>query len=562
MKFLFAILASYFANREQRRSLTVLGWLLLVFAILLAIFTVTFHYLMALEGQSHSWPTSIYWTLVTMSTLGFGDITFKSDLGRMFTLLVLLAGTLFMLVLLPFMVIQFLFIPLMEAHKAARAPTSLPATTRHHVLLTNLGAVEEALIRMLDQSHIEYAVLVENLRDALAMNDRGYQVMLGPLDDQETYRSARVEQAALVATTLSDMRNTNVAFTVRELSERVTVVATATNVASIDILEMAGATRVLQMGDSLGRALARRVLGGRDAKSHEIGRFGDLLIAEASVMGTPLIGRTLRGINLRSHAHVNVIGVWERGRFHLAGPETTIHETSVLVLAGTLEQLQQFDALFCIYKSSTAPVLIIGAGRVGRGAAASLSEQGIDYRVVERQPERNRDPERYVIGDAAELEILKAAGIHRCSSVLITTHDDDMNVFLTLYCRKLRPDVQILARSNVERNVSTLHRAGADFVLSYAAIGATALFNLLKRSDVLLVAEGLHAFRLTTPNSLEGHTLADSGIRANTGCNVIAVIHDGVTDSNPDPDRALPPGSELLLIGDAEAEKRFHDVFT
>lgn len=560
MKFYSAILASYLGSREQRRNLKVLGVMLLVFVFLLLTFTVTFHYLMALEGQSHSWPTAIYWVLVVMSTLGFGDITFQSDLGRMFSVVVLLSGTLFLLVLLPFTVIQFFFIPLMEAHKAARAPTSLPESMRGHVLLTNLGAIEETLIRMLDQSHIEYAVLVEKLSDALSLHDRGYRVMLGPLDDYETYRAARAEQAALVATTLSDMRNTNVAFTVRELSGNVIVVATAASVASVDILEMAGSTRVLQMGESLGRALARRVLG-RDAKSHEIGRFDELIIAEASVAGTPLIGRTLRDISLRSHANVNVVGVWERGRFHTAGPETVIHENSVLVLAGTQEQLEQFDVLFCIYKDSSAPVLILGAGRVGRGVAAALAEEGTEYRIVERQPERNRDPSRYVIGDAAELEVLKTAGIHDCSSVVVTTHDDDMNVFLTLYCRKLRPNVQIIARSNLERNVSTLHRAGADFVLSYAALGATGLFNLLKRSDVLLVAEGLHVFRMQTPESLHGSTLAESGIRRKTGCNVIAIFHAGVMDSNPAPDRMLPHDSELLLIGDAESERRFHDEF-
>src|SRR6056297_1433240 len=161
MKFFSGALASYLANREQRRNLQVLSWLLLAFLVLLVVFSTMFHVLMEREGQFHSWPTAIYWTLVTMSTLGFGDITFKSDLGRMFSLLVLFSGSVFMLVLLPFTFIQFFFIPLMEAHRAARAPTSLPESTRGHVILTNLDAVAETLIRMLDQSHIEYVVLVE-----------------------------------------------------------------------------------------------------------------------------------------------------------------------------------------------------------------------------------------------------------------------------------------------------------------------------------------------------------------------------------------------------------------
>lgn len=51
------------------------------------------------EGQTHSWVSGTYWTLVVMSTLGFGDITFPSDVGRAFSVVVLLSGTIFMLVL-------------------------------------------------------------------------------------------------------------------------------------------------------------------------------------------------------------------------------------------------------------------------------------------------------------------------------------------------------------------------------------------------------------------------------------------------------------------------------
>jgi hypothetical protein len=37
---------------------------------------------------------------------------------------------------------------------------------------------------------------------------------------------------------------------------------------------------------------------------------------------------------------------------------------------------------------------------------------------------------------------------------------------------------------SLERNVSTLHRAGADFVMSYASIGANAKFNFLCPWDI------------------------------------------------------------------------------
>ena len=549
---------SFLTNPSRRRDLLSLAKLLLVLFVVVTIYSIVFHYLMALEGQRHSWSTAVYWTFVVMSTLGFGDITFQSDIGRLFSVVVLLTGSVFMLVLLPFMFIQFFYIPWMESQAAARAPRALSPKMQNHVILTGLGVVERSLIRMLNRARIAYALLVSDLNEALTLHDEGYQIMLGDIDDQEAYLLARAGQAAMVVCCQTDTTNTNIAFTVREISESVTIVVTASYSASADILQLAGANEVLQLGEMLGQALARRILG-QDAKSHVVGEFDKLLIAEASAAGTPLVGRTLSDIRLNEYAGVNVVGVWNRGRFQIAGPDTRVETTSVLLLAGSRAQLYEYDALFTVYGKIESHVLIIGGGRVGRATARELKVQGIDYRIIDRNPERIRDPEKYVLGDAAELEILQQAGIQECSSVVITTHDDDMNVYLTIYCRRLRPHVQILARANQDRNISTLHRAGADFVMSYASTGAGSIFNLLRRGKLLPLAEGLDMFRVPIPPGLVGQSLAESRIRQETGCNIVAVIQGNQINTNPSPTMPLPAGSELIVVGDTEAESRFFD---
>jgi Trk K+ transport system NAD-binding subunit len=403
-------------------------------------------------------------------------------------------------------------------------------------------------------------VLVAELAEALRLHDEGYHVMLGDLNDPETYNRARAARAALVVTTRSDTTNTNVAFTVREISESVAIVATASSQASLDILHLAGCTQVLQFAEMLGQALARRVVG-RDAKTHVIGQFGELLIAEAAALNTPLVGRSLRDIRLREHANVNVVGVWDRGRFQIAGPETRIRSSSVLVMAGSRDQLDAYDALFCIYERGDKPVVIIDGGRVGRSVAATLQSEGIDYRMIDRQREHVLDSGKVIAGDAAELEVLQQAGIMDTATIVITTHDDDMNVYSTIYCRRLRPNIHILGRANLERNISTLHRAGAEFVMSYASMGANVLFNLLKRADILLLAEGLDAFRIPVPAALVGRSLADSGIREDTGCNVVAVVQSDEFNVNPDAYQPLPADAELVEIGDVESETRFFGKF-
>jgi Trk K+ transport system NAD-binding subunit len=555
-----AIAINLILSRARRRNLLILARLLVLFIVLVGTFTVLFHYLMEREGQSHSWVTGIYWTLVVMSTLGFGDITFHSDVGRAFSVVVLLSGTIFMLVLLPFMFIQFFYVPWLEAQAVARAPRELAKSASGHVILTSLGLVEKALIKLLNRSNIDYVLIVSELAEALKLHDEGFKVMVGEVDDPETYGNARIASAALVLANRTDTANTNITFTVREASDRVAIVATASSRASVDILELAGCNQVLQLGEMLGQALARRILG-RNAKSHVIGQFDQLLIAEGAAAGTPLVNRTLREIRIRDHVNVNVVGVWDRGRFQIAGPDTLIQETSVLVLAASKSQLDAYDALFCIYGAAEAPVVILGGGRVGRATATALASEGIDYRIVEKMPERIRSQDKYILGDAAELDILEQAGIRESSSVVVTTRDDDMNVYLTIYCRRLRPDIQILARANSERNVSTLHRAGADFVMSYATTGANVVFNLLKREDILLLAEGLDAFRVSLPTELIGKNLADSQIRQRTGCNVVAVIDGEQYQVTPNAQKPLNANSELIVIGDVESEAKFFNTF-
>lgn len=559
MKSLGTIL-SYLATPSRARNLRVVLWLVLVLVGLVAVYSVLFHVIMASEGRDHSWMTGVYWTLTVMSTLGFGDITFQSDLGRFFSVVVLVSGALFILVLLPFTFIQFVFLPWVAHLDASRAPRRLPDTVSGHILLTDQGAIEDALIRRADAAKVPYVMLVPDLDQALSMHDQGYKVMVGPIDDPDTYRAARVEHASLVAATNSDTTNANVAFTVREIDPLVPVVATATAPASVDLLQLAGCNEVLRLGDMLGRAIARQVLS-RDGRTHVVGEFEGLLIAEASMSASPLVGETIRDADLRRRFNLTAVGAWDRGRFTLAGPDTVITPTMVLILAGSREELAGYDEAFGVDRGFDAPVIIIGGGRVGRAAGRSLAEEEIDYRIIERQEERIRDAEHYVLGDAAELRVLEEAGIRDTPAVLVTTHDDDINVYLTIYVRKLRPDVRIVARSNLDRNVTTLHRAGADVVLSYASSGATAIWNALGFNDTLALAEGLDVFRLAVPAKLAGRTLAETALRQTTGCNVVAVVRGDRFETNPDASLPLPADAELVIIGDSEAQRRFHQQF-
>jgi voltage-gated potassium channel len=560
MKFLPTQIYFFLRQRPGRRNVANLFRFLLVLSGIVTFYSVVFHYIMEWEGRAYSWVTGFYWTLTVMSTLGFGDITFHSDAGRIFSMIVLLSGIIFLLVLLPFTFMEFFYAPWLRALKEAQAPSRLPQSTRDHIILTRLDAVTDALIARLGRYHYRYVLIMPDLEEALRLHELGYQVVRGDLDDPATYRRIQTQNALLVASTASDQVNSNVAFTVREISTEVPIITTANAAASVDILELAGSNQVLQLGEIMGQALARRVIG-NDNLAHVIGQFGPLLVAEAVVGESELVGQTLAESRFRDQTGVVVVGVWERGRFDLAGPDTCLCQGNVLVLAGSTADISRYNDQFARLQVVNEPVIIVGGGRVGRATGRWLAARSQDYRIVEQLPERIRDPDKYVLGNAAELDVLVRAGIKEAPAVVITSHDDDTNIYLTIYCRRLRPDAQIISRATLERNVDTLHRAGADFVLSYASMGANAIISSLSRSNILMLAEGLDVFEIQVPAGLAGRTIGEANVRRVTGSTILALRENGHTIINPTAATRLPAGAIIVLIGTVEAEQRFLERF-
>lgn len=549
-------LAALITDRTNRQNLRLLARFLMVLLVLIVGYSILFHVLMLREGQSHSWLTGLYWTLTVMSTLGFGDITFDNDLGRIFSMIVLLTGMLFLLILLPWTFIEFFYQPWMKAQADARTPRGVSADLRGHFILTQGDPLTRAIVRRLEARQTPHVVITADAESALRLQDDGFRVAVGHLDDPETFRLCGVERAAAVVATGTDIANTSAAFAAREGNRSVPIVCTAQRKDSIDVLELAGATHVLRLEKTMGESFARRTLGG-DSSSNVIGHVDGVLIAEAAAAGTSLVGKTLGESQLRQKMSVAVAGIWNRGTFLPARAETLVEDHHVLVLAGSKEILLEYDASFGRFNRKDAPVLILGGGRVGLATSLALGAAGFDYRIVERDPSAIGSDKRTTLGDAADLAILQQAGLDETQTIIITTHHDEVNAYLTIYCRKLRPDVQILARCTTERSIATLHRAGADNVLSDASMGSNVILNHLKHDRLLMVAEGLDVFRTAVPKTLAGKTVGDCGIREKTGCSIVAAGTQGNMQIVPGPEEILHAGRELLLIGTIESQRDY-----
>ena len=459
-----------------------------------------FHWIMLeVEGVRHSWITGLYWTLTVMTTLGFGDITFHSDLGRAFTILVLLSGVVFLLIVLPFAFISYFYAPWLEARIHHRAPRAAPARLSGHVILCRYDDVARLVIERLGSLGIPYLVLEPDPIAAASLHSDGVAVVVGELDAVETYAAAGASRARALVANLGDAINTNITLTVREVAPDLPVLAIVDEDDSVDNLQLAGATHVLPLKRRLGEQLANRMSAGH-AHAHVLGRFKDLLIAEFPVHLTPLAGRTIRDTPLRENFGVNVIGVWDRGRLRLATPDTVLHDESVAVVVGTASQMTELDTYLVIYDVNLNPTLVIGGGKVGSAAAAALKRRGLPVHIVEKDPSIARRlaavADKVFIGDAADHEVLKEAGLGPAPSVLLSTNDDATNIYLAVYLRRLDPDVRIVSRITHERNLESIHRAGADLVLSYGSLAVESITAVLQDRELVLLGEGIEFYTL------------------------------------------------------------------
>jgi len=563
MKSTFSRISAIVGDRQFRRNTQLMMKYLVVLVVVVVLYSVLFHTLMwQVEGRSYSWVTSLYWTLTVMSTLGFGDITFMSDIGRVFSIVVLLSGILLLLVVLPFVFIR--LAPWLEARFRMRAPDRVPAGVTGHVILCAYDAIAPGIIRRLEQENVPYYLIEPDNARASEQYVHGLAVVQGEVDRRETYEALRVSHARMVFANLSDTLNANIALTVHEVAPDVPVVTIARSEHAEKVLALSGATHVLPLKRWLGEQLANRV-NASHAQLHPVGRFEDLLIAELPILHTPLVGKTIRGTQLRENVGISIIGVWERGKLYPAHPDHVLTSTTVIVVIGTESKLNDFNDLFVIYDVNTNPVLVIGAGAVGGAAILALKRKEVPVTLVESDPVicRRFEPmcEAVYVGDAADIDLLRDAGIMAAPSVLLTTNEDATNIYLTSACRSIHPELRIVSRLNQERNVEAMHRAGADFVLSYYTMGIDAAYALLQNRELIVLGEHVNLYTSPLPASLEGKTLAESAIGARTGLNVVGIRQDGRLITGPSPSESLLPSAELLMIGDVHQRRRFQEAY-
>ena len=538
----------------------------LIFLIIL--FTYVFRYLkLNIEGEDYTLFASFYWVLTTMTTLGYGDIIFNSDFGRIFSIVVLIFGVFLVFIALPYFFISFIIGPWIEESVKHRIPHKVPDNIRGHAIICDDDPIALTLAEKLESDDHPYYIVVHDINKAETLFDDKISVLFGDVFEEETYSRLNISTASMVFANQDATKNAHIAITVRQVSD-IPIAALIEDENTRYVLKNAGCTHILPVKALLGESISNKTMAGT-LKSSVVGKFDKFDIVKIPVYSTPFQGKTISSLKIKENTNVKILGVLERTDFLPPEPNIVLSKHSILILMGEEDELLELNSCLSIYRPINKPIIIIGGGAVGLAMAKDLTRKKVPYILIDKDDVNlDKDDVNYELGkgaflkgDARQPGVLETAGISTSPCVAITTNNDGVNNYLTIYCRLLNKDICIICRANNEKNLSSMYKAGADFVVPYNMIGSNMVYNLLHKRNLILRTEGLSAFEYKVSKILAGKTLSKSRIRELTRCNVFCLRRDGKNIYDIKDSTILKLNDILCVIGTTEQELIFFNTF-
>ncbi len=202
---------------------------------------------------------SFYYVIVTIATVGYGDITPISTEAKWFSLTVILLGTGAFTA-----AIGALVVPAIESRMAAAVGNMTASELKlleDHVLVLGYGDITESLLdELVDETPL--AVVTPDADIAADLKDDGINVLTDDPTDEDVLLDARIDEArGVVVATRDDARDVLAVLAAREANPEVRLVAAANRAKHADKLQRVGADEVISPMSIAGRLLGQSVLG-------------------------------------------------------------------------------------------------------------------------------------------------------------------------------------------------------------------------------------------------------------------------------------------------------------
>ncbi|MFX3673010.1 MAG: TrkA family potassium uptake protein [Paenisporosarcina sp.] len=290
---------------------------------------------------------AFYLTIISLMTVGYGDIVPESDAGKRFALVLIPLGVAVVTYAMGAVASYFIEHQLSEKVWNKRMEHTIK-NLKGHIIVCGLGRVGKQIFEQFKEEDVAVIYIHDSEEEMLGYLPEGILKIIGnPLEEQILKEANIANAKGLIAALPSDSDNVFITIKAKALNEKIEVVARVENADSEDVLLRAGASRVVNPATIGGRELVSSVL--RPESTNLVNLLIHTKEKKQSLEEVKLeencdyIGKTLKQAAIRKEMGVSVLGI-RRGEDLISNPSSSeeLKHGDVLIIYGKKEASETF----------------------------------------------------------------------------------------------------------------------------------------------------------------------------------------------------------------------------
>jgi len=290
---------------------------------------------------------AFYLTIISLMTVGYGDVVPETDAGKRFALIMIPLGVAVVTYAMGAVASYFIEHQLSVKVWNKRMEHTIK-NLENHIIVCGLGRVGQQVYEQLKEEDIA-AIYIHDSEEELLENlpSNTLRIIGSPLNESSLIEANIKHAKGLIAAMSSDSDNVFVTIKAKALNEKIEVVSRAENVGSEDVLLRAGASRVVNPSTIGGRELVSSVL--RPQGTDLVNLLIHTKEKEQSLEEVTLdesceyVGKTLEEAAIRKEMGVTVLGIRrEEELITNPGADVELKTKDVLIVYGEKRESEAF----------------------------------------------------------------------------------------------------------------------------------------------------------------------------------------------------------------------------
>ncbi len=325
--------SSLFPSREIR---------IIIVSITLILVLGTIGY-MVLEGWD--FLDSLYMTIISITTVGFGEVHPLDDTGRIFTILLILGGMSVLAYSVHYFGQNLIEGELRNIFGRRRLERKI-ALLKKHYIICGYGRMGRIVTEELLKRRLRVVVIEKDKEVVEKLQEEGIVYIHGDATEEEVLLKANIKKAkALVATLPEDAENLYLTITAREMNRDLFIVARSTDARVERKMMRAGANKVISPYRLGGLRMANALIRPEAIEFIELAMEGfDVRMEEIPIFeGSPFAYKKLRDSGIRDKYGAIVVAI-KRGPANYIfnpGPDEKILPGDIIIVIGKASMLDE-----------------------------------------------------------------------------------------------------------------------------------------------------------------------------------------------------------------------------